>query len=120
MRHFALLSALFAATAFAQPTDRVLRFTHADTPAAFQQIANAMRALVDIPGVFIDPANSTLTIHAEAEELKAAEWLFNALDKAPVGQPPTQHTASPDYPMPGGDTMRVIYLAHSETPQSIQ
>jgi len=65
--------------------------------------------------------STTLTVRGSADQLAMAEWLFNALDKPAVGQPPAQHAASSDYQVPGSaDVARVYYLAHSETPQSLQ
>lgn len=112
------ISALFVCAAFGQ--DRVFHFAHTATPDGFQQIANPIRTLTGMTQVSVDATAATLTVSGTQDQLTMAEWLFSALDKPAVGQPPAQHTAS-DYPVPGSaDLIRVYYLAHSETPQSLQ
>ncbi|HXB69841.1 MAG TPA: hypothetical protein VNY05_16430 [Candidatus Acidoferrales bacterium] len=119
------ISAVFACAAgapsAAQSLDRVFHFVNTQTPAGFKQVADPIRGMTEGAQVSVDDAAATLTVHGTADQLAMAEWLFVALDKPAVGQPPAQHAASADYHVAGSeDLVRVYYLAHSETPQSLQ
>ena len=117
---FAAIAALFVCSALAQSPDRVFHFANTQT-AGFQQVALAIRTITEAPQVTVDDAAATLQVQGTADQLAMADWLFTALDKPAVGQPPAQHAASSDYPVPGSqEVVRVYYLAHSETPQSLQ
>ena len=108
------IAALFVCVGAAQTQDRVFQFINTKTPAGFQQVANPVRILTEAAQVSVDVAAATLIVQGTADQMAMAEWLFTALDTP-------AHAGSTDYHVPGSqDMVRVYYLAHSETPQSLQ
>jgi len=66
---------------------------------------------------------NALAVRGTADQMALAEWMFNALDKA--APQPNQHTTSAEYLVPEGPGNRspvvvILYLAHADTPQSLQ
>jgi type II secretory pathway component GspD/PulD (secretin) len=73
-----LLAALLTFACFAQSdTDRVFTFSEGTTPLAMQQIANAVRTVPEITQCYLDPNARTITIHADAEQVNEAQWIFD-------------------------------------------
>ena len=99
----------------------MLHFTHTTTVQGRQQLAKGIGLMADISQVSLDTTAGTLALHGTSGQTALAEWLFNALDKPAVGQPPAQHSFV-DYRVPGStdDIVRIYYLAHAETPDSLQ
>ena len=122
-----LLTAVFACAAFAadKTADRVFSFGATESEQDVEEIATAIRSITDMPQLFVDLANRSITVHGDAAQIAAAEWLFNELDKpanrAPV-KPGAADPAIHEYKMPGGgeDTIRVLYAPGTATPQQFQ
>src|ERR1044071_10082234 len=120
MRLFPLV--LLCATAlFAQPspdaaTDRVFHFANAVAPPAQQEIANAMRAIVEVRQAAADNAAGTLAIHGTALQAGTADWLFGQLDQ-PVKSP--RASATERYQVAGDYVpyIRAFFLGNARAPQ---
>src|SRR5437870_648869 len=80
-------SAVFAQPRAAEPLERVLHFTLAETDQQLQEIATDIRGITEIPQVSINTAQRTLTLHGTAAQIAVAEWLLNQLDNSAPAQP---------------------------------
>ena len=101
-----VITALFASVVFAQPPaaepmNRVLHLTRAETDQQLQEIATNIRGITAIPQVSIDTAQRTLTLHGTAAEITAAEWLLNQWEN-PAQQ--LDSAAAHEYRLSGADT----------------
>ncbi len=92
--------------------ERVLPFTQADSPQAFQDISIAIRNLTDASKVFVDNNAKTIAIQAAADRLPLAEWLLRQLDQPRGLQPPGRHEFR--IPGPEGEVVRVVFLSRPE------
>jgi len=114
------VSALLAGAAFGQ-TERVLHFTHTDSPQGFREVSNIIRTMAEIRDVSVDETARTLTLHATAGQIAVSEWLFRELDQNSGVQPTPPNSPMHEYRMPGStQAVRVYYLAHTATPQGMQ
>ncbi len=121
------ITALFASLASGQPSadqsvDRVLHYTHAETLRSFQEMASVIRSIVEIRQASVDSTQGTLALRGSAHQVALADWLFHELDRPANGQPPTQHSATREYRMPGNDddVVRVFFVAYATTVQELQ
>ncbi|HEY6344084.1 MAG TPA: hypothetical protein VIY49_21520 [Bryobacteraceae bacterium] len=106
-----------AATASAQ-TNGVFHFEHTQDTKSAQEMATAIRTVLDIPQAKVSDDNppSTLTLGGTADQIKAAAWLFTQLDQAePVG-------SMREYQLPAGtdNIARVYYVTNAQTIQQFQ
>jgi hypothetical protein len=106
-----------AATASAQ-TNEVFHFEHTQDTKSAQEMATAIRAVLDIPQAKVSDDNppSTVTLGGTADQIKAAGWLFTQLDQAePV---PSMR----EYQLPAGsdNIVRVYYITNAQTIQQFQ
>src|SRR5262249_40436525 len=115
----------FASIAFGplpagQTSDRVLYFTHADTPQQFQEIATAIRAVGDIKPISVDSSQRALILRTTADQLRLADWLLKELDLNPA-EPPSSASADV-YRMsgPADNVVRVFRLVNAGNPQELQ
>jgi hypothetical protein len=122
---FLLIGSLAAIAAAQTPAptevDRVFYLTHTDTPQEMQEIATVVRAVGDIPKLFVVTESKALTVHGTGGQLAIADWLVGELNRtAPVQ--PTQNTTAHEYRVPGDgdDVLRVFYLANAPRPQDLQ
>jgi type II secretory pathway component GspD/PulD (secretin) len=102
---------------------RVFYLAHASTPQAVQEILTVLRTVADIQKVFNFTPLNALAIRGTANDIAACDWLIQSLDIASA--PATGQSASlREYHMPGnarvGDTVRVFYPTHIDTPAGIQ
>jgi hypothetical protein len=105
------------ATASAQTTE-VFHFEHTQDVKSAQEMATAIRTVLDIPQVKVSDDNppSTVTVGGTADQIKAAGWLFTQLDQAePVG-------SMREYQLPTGtdNIVRVYYVTNAQTIQQFQ
>jgi hypothetical protein len=113
------VSAVFAQPPAAEPLERVLHLTLAETDQQLQEIATDIRGITEIPQVSVNTAHKTLTLHGTAAQIAVAEWLMNQwTNSAPVQGPENQ--AAHQYHLSSDDIVRVFHLAHAPTPRSLQ
>jgi hypothetical protein len=125
-----VIAALFVSlacgqTPAGQSLDRVLYFTHPDTPQDLQEIATVIRSIADIRQLFADTPARAITFRGTVDQVALVEWLVNKLDQPADRQPSAQQRQDPamhEYRMPGSsdDVVRVFFLVHTETPQDLQ
>jgi hypothetical protein len=84
----------------------------------FQEVATLVRSIADIRRVFTYNEPRALVMRGTADQAALAEWLVNTLNTAQ----PNDASAKLEYKIPGGseDVVRVFYLAHTDTLQSLQ
>jgi hypothetical protein len=112
----------FAAALCAQESnvERVLPFKHAQTPQAWQEITNAVRASSDLKEAALDAAAGAMTVRGPASRVAVAEWTFGELDRP--AQPSTPNSDMHEF-RPAGTTdtiVSVYYLSRIATPQGMQ
>ena len=118
------IAALFASAVFAQPpaaepADRVLHFTHAETDRVLEETATDLHGITEIPRASVDLTQRTLTLGGTAAQIALAEWLVKQWDNsAPVQQP--ENPAAHEYRLSSDDIVRVFHVAHAPTPQVLQ
>jgi type II secretory pathway component GspD/PulD (secretin) len=122
MRNLSLALALTPLLAFAQNAlvqDKVFYLSHAENPQAIQEIVNIVRAMTAIRDVSMNPGTQTISVRGDNGQLDTIQWLITGLDKAP--QPAPALTAR-DFRVPpdGAEAIKILYLAHSTTPQALQ
>lgn len=113
-----LAAALLATSlAFAQ-SNKVFQFTQPQKPQDLAEIATVVRSMLDIQGLTVDDAAKTLTVNASDEQVAAAGWLIQQLDR------PARASLAGVYeyhlPSAPGDVVRVFYATHALSPQAIQ
>ena len=117
----AALLAAFAPRALGQTPsdDRVLRYAHTETAQNLNEIATAIRSVVDLRQVSVAAQERLLAIHGTPGQLEMAEWLFARLDQAPAQRAPGEVA---EFAPSGGadDVVRVFYLNFPETVQAFQ
>jgi type II secretory pathway component GspD/PulD (secretin) len=109
---------LFVAAAMAQSTqpERVFRFVHTESLQARQEINNMMRSIAVIKDTTVDVSAGTLLVRGTADQISFAQWLFGELDQAPGAHGTQIYQVAGDY-VPD---VRVFFLAHATSPQSMQ
>src|SRR5262249_30833562 len=89
-----------------------------------QEIVNAVRSIVDIQRFF--PIHQrAIVMRALPDQVKAADWLINILDRDPeaqtAGGAPLQYQLDPaPWIGRGGLTIQVVPLVHANNPQMAQ
>ena len=107
---------LIAGAIVAQTTgQQVLRFAHTQNKQNAQEIATAIRSVLDIRQVSVsnDDPPSTLTLGGTDEQLKAAGWMFTELDQAAPASSTQEYRLSgtPD------NVVRIYYVTNAQTAQ---
>jgi hypothetical protein len=100
--------------------DRTFPLLHASGPQAQQELATAVRSLLEIRQFTVN--TDSLTVSGTTAEISAAAWLLNELDRPPArpGDPPR---ASGDYVIDGSlpeGTLRVFYVRGGTPVQQLQ
>lgn len=110
---------------------RVFYPSNVKTPQALQEMINAIRSILEIQRAVAYNNLKAIILRGTAEQIAAAEWLINGLDK-PVGvQPVSPQGGNPaviayQFSDPSIDgrfyapAVRVFYLTHTPTPQAVQ
>lgn len=100
---------------------RLYYVNRATTVQSFQEVATAVRTVVEIRRIVTNNAQRAVAMRGTAEQMAMAEWLFNQMDK-PANEP-VQHSASREYviqdPRDEGVT-RVFFVANAATVQDFQ
>ncbi|MGD0298280.1 MAG: hypothetical protein ABSE86_14330 [Bryobacteraceae bacterium] len=115
------IAALFASSALAQQTDRLLHFTATNSAQNFQEIATVVQAISEIPQANVDATEKSLSLQGTAGQVALAEWLFTNLDK-PTSIRLDKKGAKHEYRTSdtSDDLVRVFYLTNPEVPQGVQ
>jgi type II secretory pathway component GspD/PulD (secretin) len=116
------IAVCFAAAAFGQTTNgqsvsQVFHFTYAQAPVDMQQITNAIRTVGEITQAYPNADAKTLAVNGTPAQLAMASWMFSTMD-----QPAPANQATQEYRAAGSvnDVVRILYLAHPQTPVSFQ
>jgi len=110
---------------------RVFYLSHTETPQAMQEMVNAIRSILELQRAVPYNNLKALVLRGTAEQIAAAEWLINALDKpagvqplsSPGGNPAVIAYTFSDVQMDvrfRAPATRVFYLTHTPTPQAMQ
>ena len=109
-------AALLACLSYGQT--KVFHFAHAQTPQEFQEVANVVRMIPEINRMAVASETRTLALRGSADQLAAAEWLFQAVDKPAGTQAPA--TLEFKYNDVHEPAVRVFYLSNIQSPQHLQ
>jgi len=114
---------------------RVFYTSHVGTPQALQEMVNSLRSITELQRVVAYNNLKAIILRGTAEQIAAAEWLINALDKPAGVQPVSSQGGNPAVlaytfsnpivdvrldPRYRAPAMRVFYLIHTPTPQAMQ
>lgn len=100
------------------PEVRVVHLAHTTTPAATQELVNALRAIADVQRIFPYNTPGIIVMRGSAESVAVGLWMLGQLDQPAGGQGPAPH----EQPVttPGENVARVFYLSHAGTVQALQ
>jgi hypothetical protein len=102
---------------------RLFFLKNPEIPTGVQEIATAVRSLVDVRQMLTYNELRAVAVRGTEEQIRAVEFVFNAMDK-PAIQPGQnlQCFASPEYHMrdPPFNTVRVFYLPNTKTVRDFQ
>lgn len=94
---------------------------NAQTVQQFQEIATAVRTVVEIRRVFTYNGSKAFLLRGTQDQAALADWLLPLMDR-PLGQTP-QHSVSPQQTIPDPKeegVTQVFYVANAPTVQSFQ
>lgn len=98
--------------------ERVFSFRQVQTPQLQQEVFNALRSIANIQNGSLDRAARAITVKAPANQIAAAEWTFQELDRPDQPSAPNPHEFTPEGM---GDAVVCVYtVSQSQTPQSMQ
>ena len=118
-----VIAAFLASLAYAQRAadpviNRTFSVTHLKSSREYQETANIVRALSEVPQVTVNDEQRTLTLEASADHIELAEWLLSELDQPPLDGPPD--SALHEYRISRtSEIVRVFYL-RTASPQTAQ
>jgi hypothetical protein len=95
---------------------RVFYLAHAKTVPAFQEVAQVLRTIPEIPRTFTNNPHRAIIVRGTAAQVAMAEWLFNDLDQPNLGSPVATLNADAlhEFRSPGSDdVVRVFYLINT-------
>jgi len=100
---------------------RVFILRHAATVQDFQEVATALRTIIETPRLFTFEAPRELAIRGTADQIAAAEWMVREL----VQPAEAKRTDSREHPIidlakRGSTAVRVFYLPYASTVQQFQ
>jgi hypothetical protein len=96
---------------------RVFYPKHTATVQDFQEVATLVRSIADVRRLITYNEPRALVMRGTADQAALAEWLVTTLNTAQ----PAGASAKLEYKMRGSDdVVRVFYLAHTDTLQSLQ
>jgi len=98
---------------------RVFFLAHTNTPQGIQEILTTLRTVADVQKVFNYNEQTALIIRADGPQMAAAAFMIDALDIAP-GTGKANSDFSSNLPTPPGSEVKVFYLKHAASPQSVQ
>ena len=100
-------------------TARVFRFKHTESPQGRQEIVNAIRSVAEVQRAVIDNRAGAMALRGTPEQIELTAWIFGELDRAPAANPATV-VESRQIPGDFAPQARVFFLAHGESPQTMQ
>jgi hypothetical protein len=95
---------------------RIFYVAYANGVPAFQEIAQAIRGVVEVRRTFTNNPQRAITVRGTAPQVAMAEWLFNDLDQPNLGSPVATLNADAihEFRSPGSDdVVRVFYLINA-------
>jgi len=120
--HFTLLGLLIASAGFTQtqtPAEQlVLHYSQGESMQNAQEMATAIRTVLEIPVVKVSDGNppSTLTLGGTKEQLDAAGWIFAEWDRAAPGPQMREYQLSGS----GDNVLRIYYVPNAQSVQEFQ
>jgi hypothetical protein len=110
-----------------EPDDvvRVFYLSNPTTVPSFQEVATAVRPLLEINRMFTYSALRAIVARGSADQMAAAEFVFSQMDKPAISEnssPVTQHAHSPEFRMRASkdNIVRVLYLPNTPTVKDFQ
>lgn len=115
------IAAFCVFTFSAAAADRTLNIRHASSEQAQNELATAVRSILELPSVNTDTDRRTLTISGTDTQIEAAEWLLTEIDK-PAAQLGDKPSASRVLRMEGmgEEGLRVFYLQGTREVRQLQ
>jgi hypothetical protein len=115
MRATLILFAISAA--FGQDTSRVFQLHHIDGEKDQYEFATLVRTIAEIPNVYADAPQKTLSVRGTASQIAIAEFLFTELDRQTVPDSVTQ-----EYKVANNadDVVHLFFLPNTATVQDLQ
>ncbi len=120
MRNLALAVIALSPVCFAQEAGKTLRFAHTSQEINMQEIATVVRAIVEIRDVSMDTAGRTLSLKGSPQQMQAAEWVFQELDRPLAAAPPAAPRLFRMEDAKGEGLVRVFHVANAGTPHELQ
>jgi hypothetical protein len=104
---------------------RIFYLTNPEIPQGMQEVATAVRALANVPRLFIYESLRAVAVRGTADQVKLVEFLSAEMDKPPVpraSSPGSRSSASPEFRMADGqeNVVRVFYIPNTRTVQDFQ
>jgi hypothetical protein len=102
---------------------RLFYLKNPEIPTGVQEIATAVRSLVDVRQMFTYNELRAVAVRGTEEQIRAVEFVFNAMDKPAIQRGQNlQCSASPEFHMrePPFNTVRVFYLPNTKTVRDFQ
>jgi hypothetical protein len=116
MRLILMVTAL-AALAFGQDTARVFHLHHIEGAQDSNEFASLVRTMSDVPQIWADAEQKTLSVRGTASQVAVAEFLFTELDRQSVPDSVTQEFRVSGS---GDDVVRLFFLPNTATVQDFQ
>ncbi len=114
----ATFAVLLATAASGQTVaNRVFQFTHTEDARNKKEIETTVRTIADIKDMWINEAQTALTVYGTQDQLKLAEWMFDQLDA-----PDPVSKAKHEFRMPGDgeNVISLMYVRTASGPRDFQ
>ncbi len=97
------------------PAVKMFYLHHTATAQTLQELATVVRALTQVPRVFVYHAESALVTRGTPGQVQLAEWLVEQLDRGSV-------PSATEFPIPGAtdDLVRILPVPQASTVQQLQ
>jgi hypothetical protein len=117
MRPMMLISALAAQMAFGQDVARVFHLHHIEGEQDSNDFATLVRTMSDVPQIWADAEQKTLSVRGTTSQVAIAEFLFTEFDRQAVPDSATQ-----EFRVSGGadDVVRLFFLPNTAKVQDAQ
>jgi type II secretory pathway component GspD/PulD (secretin) len=115
------LIALLAVTGLAQPavTSRTFTFAHTQDQRHIQEMFNMIRGIAEVKDASVDPAQRTMTVAGNPDQLTLITWLFTELDR-PASRPQSLQVRDNTFNDPSAPSVKIFYPANLATAQQVQ
>ena len=84
-----------------------------------QETLNTVRAIAEVQHAAVDPAQRSLTVAGNPDQLGLITWLFTDLDR-PASRPPSLEVRDNTFNDPRAPAVKIFYPAHLATAQQVQ